>query len=446
VRLVQVTIPAGKRQAVLDTLDTEGLDYVVAEESSGREYAAVVSVPLPKGAVEPVLDELRDVGLGSDAYTVVLSAETVISDRFEELESRFSTNGTNGDRVAREEIKSTASGLAPSLRTYVLMTVISAVIATAGMLLDSPATVVGSMVIAPLIGPAMETSVGTVLDDREMFREGVKYQLLGVALAVGSAGLFALFVKSTYLVSPGLQITEIQSIRQRLAPDFLSLAVALGSGVAGVISLSAGVSTALVGVMIAAALIPPAAAVGIGIAWGLPLVSIGSAVLVLVNVLSINLAALITLWYRGYRPERLFQVGQARSITLKRIGVLLVSIAILSVFLGGVTYTSFQSAAFEESARGEVQTVLDRPAYEETTMLEVTAEYDDAVLLVSPDRVIVTVGHPAGATYPNLADRLATQIREETGRDVTVEVHFVQFEQSGEPSSTHSTSGLAGVS
>lgn len=63
---------------------------------------------------------------------------------------------------------------------------------------------------------------------------------------------------------------SLSEVRERLRPDFLSLVVALGSGVAGVYSLMSGVSSALVGVAIAVALIPPAATVGIGIAWGSP--------------------------------------------------------------------------------------------------------------------------------------------------------------------------------
>ena len=51
-RLVQVTIPAGKREAVLELLDEEGIDYVVTDETSGREYTAVVYFPLPTNAVE----------------------------------------------------------------------------------------------------------------------------------------------------------------------------------------------------------------------------------------------------------------------------------------------------------------------------------------------------------------------------------------------------------
>ena len=88
-RLVQVTIPTGKRGAVLDTLDDEGIDYVVTEETSGREYTAVVHFPLPTEAVEDILESLHDVGLAEDAYTIVLNAETFVSRQFHALSKRY---------------------------------------------------------------------------------------------------------------------------------------------------------------------------------------------------------------------------------------------------------------------------------------------------------------------------------------------------------------------
>jgi hypothetical protein len=88
------------------------------------------------------------------------------------------------------------------------MTNVSALIATAVLLLDLPAVVVRSMVIAPLIGPAMAASVGTV----------------------GSAALFGLLLRFSPLIPPGTDVLAIPQVRERLAPDVLSLAVALGAG------------------------------------------------------------------------------------------------------------------------------------------------------------------------------------------------------------------------
>jgi len=424
-------VPAGKRDDVIGLLDEESLDYVVTDETSGREFDAVVYFPLPRAGVEPILDSLRDMGLDRDSYTVVIDAETVISSRFEDLEERFAEEEENGDRIAREELIARAKDLSPSLPTFLLMTVVSGVIATAGLLLDSPAVVVGSMVIAPLVGPSMAAAVGTVVDDRELFVRGLKLQVLGMVVAVGSAAAFALLIRSVNLVPPHLDVTGIPEVQERLLPDFLSLVVALGAGVAGVVSLSSGVSTALVGVMIAVALVPPAATVGIALAWQLPWVGLGAGVLALVNWLSINLAALTMLWYRGYRPSQWFRLSEARSATLKRIATLVAAIAVLSVFLGGVTLASFQSSAFEEQVRDEADGVVSEAPYEDLRVLGVEVEYGDRVPFRSVERVVVTVGRPTDQAYPDVADRLHDRIESATGRDVLVEVRLESVARAG---------------
>ncbi len=428
-RLVELTIPKGKREVVLAALDDHNIDYVVTDETSGREFDALVSFPLPTNAVEPVLDDLRETGIDRDAFTVVLSAETVVSERFEQLQEQYADEEDEG-RIAREELTAKASELAPPLSSYVILTVVSAVIATAGLLLDSPAVVVGSMVIAPLVGPAMAASIGTVVDDPELFVRGVKLQALGMGLAVVSAAVFAWTVKTIYLVPPGMDITTVPEIQERLTPDFLSLVVALGAGVAGVLSLSTGVSTALVGVMIAVALMPPAATVGIGLAFGQPAVSVGAGVLALVNGLSINLAALVVLWYRGYRPENWFRLSEARSRTLKRVGALLAAIALLSAFLGGVTYSAYQNGTFEEDARGAVEGELaERPGAE---LLSFDVTYGQDVLFQTPEEVVVHIGHEVGTDPPKIEEELASRIEAETGRSIRVDIRYQATATAGE--------------
>jgi uncharacterized hydrophobic protein (TIGR00341 family) len=431
----------GKRDTVLSELDEQGIDYVVHDETSGREYAAVVSFPLPANAVEPVLDRLRESGIERESYTVIIDAETVVSRKMEDIQERYAVEGGE-ERIAREELVATAEELAPSLDSFLFLTIISVVIATAGLLMDSPAVVVGSMVIAPLIGPAMATSVGTVVDDQDLFLRGLKLQVLGFGIAILSATAFAFLMKTTNLVPPGLDVQTVDEVAERVAPDVLSLVVALGAGIAGALSLRSGVSASLVGVMIAVALVPPTAVIGIGIAWGLPFVVIGSSVLVLVNALSINLAALATFWYSGYQPEQWFKLDDARSATLKRVGVLVVCILVLSAFLGGVTYGSFQGATTEQQIRDDVGTVLTEEPYEELTLIEMTISFqeDPPNRLLDPTTrlVVVTVGRPEGALVAGLADR----IRNETAEDApgaSVEVHVVDVQQAGNHSSEPST-------
>ncbi|MFB6173328.1 MAG: DUF389 domain-containing protein, partial [Halobacteriales archaeon] len=213
-------------------------------------------------------------------------------------------------------------------------------------------------------------------------------------------------------------------VRERLAPDFLSLAVALGAGVAGAYSLSSGVSTSLVGVAIAVALVPPTAVAGIGIAWGMPAVVFGSTVLVLVNFVSINLAALALLWYQGYRPRFWFREEQARSQTVTRIAILTVVILVLSVPLATATYSSFRTATVEQEVRGEVEAVLDGE-YGALELLDLQIRTEGIPVLREPEGVVVTIGHPPGESYPGLAEAIAARV--DSG--LAVEVRFVALER-----------------
>lgn len=420
-------VPVGSREAVRDVLEDTEIDYVLTDETSDRDFTAVVYFPLPPQAVEPVLDELR-AAIGDDqAYTVVVDAETVVSRRFEELKKRYEEE-EEGDRVARQELRARADDLAPDVSMYVALTIVSVVVATAGVLLDDAAVVVGSMVIAPLIGPAMATAAGSVLDDRDLFRRGVRLQLIGAVVAVSTATVFAVVVKETYLVPPGLEIGLIDQVRGRIAPGVLSLAVALGAGVAGALSLSATVSAALVGVAIAVALIPPVAVIGIGVAWGRPLMAAGATLLVLVNFLSINAAAMATLWYKGYRPGHWFRLPEARNATLRRIAILVAGILLLSTFLGGVTFTSYQAATVEQRTSEAVRSAVpDGPL----TVRSVSVTYAERFPTPDPDTVVVTIAVPRDTEPPpNLATTIADAVEERTGRSIPVRIEYVTVEES----------------
>ncbi len=423
VRLVQVSVPTGRREAVRRVLEDRGIDYMMTDEVATTRFAAVVSFPLPQEAVEPVLEDLEAAGIDEETVTVVLEANTIVSRQFEHLQDEYQTEADE-DQIARQELASSGESLLPARRNYLVLTVVSAVVATAGLLLDSPAVVVGSMVIAPLVGPALATSVGTVLSSADLRRQGLFLQVVGVLLSIAAATLFALVARLAGVIPPTLDILGIEQIGQRLAPDLLSLAVAVGAGVAGAFSLTAGVSTALVGVMIAVALIPPAAAAGIGIAWSLPTLTVSASVLVLVNLLSINMAALVVLWWQGYRPASWREERRVRRGTLARIGVLAAGILLLSGFLGAVTVANHQAAATETTIRGAATDVLD--VHDHATLLSVEVEHARQPLRSDPERIVLTVGLTrTGATPPPVAEDLSDRLRTDLETVPAIEVRVV---------------------
>ncbi len=235
-RIVQVLIPEGKREPVLAVLDDEQIDYAVWDETGRGDFEALVQFPIPPIGVEPVMARLREAGISENSYTIVISPETVVSQRIEALKKRYS-----GLRISREELIARAEDLAPATSTFYAFLVLSTIIATGGLLLDSAATIIGAMVVAPLMGPAISASVGTVINERELASRGVKLQVGGLLLAIAVAAVIGAIMKGTLLLPPGLDIREIGQIAERTSPNFLSLFLALGSGLAGAISIMRGV-------------------------------------------------------------------------------------------------------------------------------------------------------------------------------------------------------------
>lgn len=407
---------------MLRELDDEGVDYALSPEVGRDEYGVQVSFPLPTSAVEPVLNRLREVGVEEDGFTVVIAAETVVSRRFDALRRSYRETA-----LSRPELVARAEEMAPSLSTFVAMTVVSAVVATTGLLSNSAAVIIGAMIIAPVMGPAIAASVGSVLADPALFRRGVALQVLGVSLAVVSALVFSLLLKETFLLPPGFDPIAVPEVRERLAPNLLSLVIAVGAGVAAVFSLTHGVSSMLVGAMIAVALVPPAATVGIAVAWNDPLGVVEAGTLVLVNLLTVNLVALGILWASGYRPVEATRAGEARRRTLIVGGVVLVGLLLLSGVLIAVSALSAVDAQFESALHDEVEDVLARPEYRDVRHVETHVDVSPLrhVLFGEQIEVTVLVDMSGGAPPEGLAADLRTIIAAEQGFAAVVIVDLV---------------------
>ncbi|KKG15199.1 hypothetical protein EO98_15375 [Methanosarcina sp. 2.H.T.1A.6] len=428
-RIVQVLIPEGKREPVLAVLDDEKIDYAVWDETGRGEFEALVQFPIPPIGVEPVMARLREAGISENAYTIVLSPETVVSSRLEALKKRYS-----GLRISREELIARAEDLAPATSTFLAFLVLSTIIATGGLLLDSAATIIGAMVVAPLMGPAISASVGTVINERELASRGVKLQVGGLLLAIAVAAVIGAIMKGTLLLPPALDIREIGQIAERTSPNFLSLFLALGSGLAGAISIMRGSGSTLVGVAIAVALVPPAATSGLGLAWGFYGVAITAAVLVLVNLLTINVSALILFWLSGFRPAEEKAVGSARAAVISRAAVLVILIALLSVVLALVTYTSFQASLVKQQVDQELWDMFEEPEYVEAGIGRseaINVKYTPSDLLLDePVKVGFLVGYQAGGEIPpDIATVASERLKETTGKDVEVTIGFVVAQQ-----------------
>jgi len=429
-RLVRTLVPEEDRGTVLAALDEQNVDYVVvpAGDDDGGEY--VVEFPLPTQAVESLLDDLRAGDGFREEYTVVTSAESVVSEHADELEERFVRGREEDDSIPTEEIRATALDLTPSPLTYYAMTLLSALVATAGLLLDAPAVVVGSMVIAPLVGAALTASVGSVLADRSMILDGFRKQALGLVLAVAGSLAFSLVLTTLQFLPPALDVATTQQVAGRISPGVLSFVVGLCAGAAGAFGLATDVPVSLVGVMIAAALVPAAAAVGIGIAWGIPAVALGAALMLVLNVVSIHVAGVAVLWYLGYRPVDWGQGVGAIGATRRLAPLAAVALVVLAgTAVAGTTIATH--VGFEQAANDVVDDTLARDRYEALELVSVSADFGASPV---PGRggdptVTVVLRRPAGRSFPNLDRTIGTRIADETDREVTVVVEFVDVQR-----------------
>ena len=335
-------------------------------------------------------------------------------------------------RIADAELRTEADNQIMDPYSFVQMTVLSALVATVGLILDSAAVIIGAMVIAPLLGPALSSTVGTVLDDQGLFWRGVRYQVGGVFVAVGSAALFAWGLRNAWIAPPGLSVADTAQIAERLSPDILSLILALAAGAAGVLSLATRTKSAIVGVMIAAALIPPAATSGLGIAWGYPIVAIDAGILVVVNLLSINLAGLGVFWYLGYRPPTWLGVEHSRKTVLKRSVILVLVLLAVSIPLWVNTNSKIQGAQLEDSVETNVREALEQPQYSDVAVERVEVKKDPSDITHPPKQVVVVLGIPPGTHYPQLSDVVGEVITKQTSRDIGVRVEYTHVDESVE--------------
>lgn len=439
-RHVQILVPPGWEEEVIDLLERENVEYMVTGEDSAREFEQVVTFTIPQSRVEEILDAVRGAVPDEEVHTVVMDAEVVLSDSLQPPPEETEETSIEDETIARQELLAHATDMTPSFDIYLTLTVVSALVATAGLLLDSPAVVVGSMVIAPLIGPALGASIGTILGEDDLTRSGIVYQLSGVVVAIVAAAAFAAMVRYANVVPPGFDITAVDEIRERLAPTILALVIALGAGVAGILSVVAGVSVTLVGVMIAAALIPPAAVAGVAIAFGHPYAALGAIVLVFVNLLSVNLSGLLTLWFAGYRPELIFDREPARRRLTRQVALLSLIVLVFSVFLVWITYTSFVAGTFEDDSEAAVEHVLS-DEYEDYELVDLTVDPTATYPYLDPDRVTIVLAGPPGDLPPGLLTALDSTIETATDEDVTVDVQLLV---SSEPEDHPDGSALEG--
>ncbi|GAA1055842.1 membrane protein [Agromyces luteolus] len=212
-------------------------------------------------------------------------------------------------------------------RFWILLS-LSSVIAAAGVVGDSTATVIGAMIVAPMMLPIQGTMLATVLGDRRNLTLSLLMMIGGAAAAIAigyGVGLLA--------ATPITELTNSQ-VAARATPGLIDLLAALATGAVGSIALvRKDISDTLPGVAIAISLVPPLVVVGIAAESGDFGSSIGSLLLFIANVAAILGTGVVIMAI--YRVQRWGRIGHqtpppgVKAVNRKRSNIAIAGMLVL---------------------------------------------------------------------------------------------------------------------
>jgi uncharacterized hydrophobic protein (TIGR00341 family) len=288
--LIQILLSTNEAEAVMDLLETK--------------FAQVEGFQLVLLSVEAALPQSAPPDADQDTALKELNPKSV--------------------RVNRQELYESANSEAQLSGHHILMVVLSSVIAAIGLLRNDGTILIGAMVIAPLLGPNMALALATRLGDLPLVSRAIRLGLVGMSIA------FSLAVLIGYCFPVNPEITEIAS-RTRVGWSDVGLAIA--SGIAGALSFASGASSAIVGVMVAVALLPPLVTFGMLLGAGHWHIAWGAMLLVLTNLVCLNLAGILTFSLQDIRPGKWWEDHHARQMTLTALWLWL---ALFSIVISGI--------------------------------------------------------------------------------------------------------------
>ena len=336
-KLIEVATPEDRVQAVLSIAEELGVDDVQKEPAPLADGRWLVRLVVGEIDRQGLLDRLQAaLGKSENWRITMLPTDTVIPR--EELEDEKQVAEESGgeeedetkkreeqERVSREELYHLVEGGVRTDSDFILLVFLSTVVASVGLEQDSVAILIGAMVIAPLLGPNVAFAFGAAIGDRALMLSATRSNVLGVTLSVLIAGALA------YLIAPNIASHELMA---RTSVDYAGIALALASGAAAALSVTTGLSATLVGVMVAVALLPPAATMGIMLAAGHMNLAIGAGMLLVANVACVNLAAQLVFLAKGIKPRTWFERQAARRAVTVNIVTWIALIAVLVAIIG----------------------------------------------------------------------------------------------------------------
>jgi uncharacterized hydrophobic protein (TIGR00341 family) len=320
VRLLEVAVPADRLEEAREAVeDGDVMDVWTVWQGPDR---GVLRILVAAEKVEAVTDTLTDrFGAGGELRIVALAVEATVPRPEEEDDDGEEEEGdADPDRVSRDELVTALSRASRPRPVYFVTVALSTVVAALGLVRDDVAVIIGAMVIAPLLGPNVALSLASALGDGALARKAARSAVGGAAVALAVAVVLGMLLA----VDP--QGPEVLR-RTRVSASDVGLALAAGS--AGALAYTTGLPAAVIGVMVAVALLPPLTVLGLLLGAGLPGPATGALVLTVTNVTCINLAGVATFLAQRVTPRTGWEERQARKATLLSVGSWLAMLAVL---------------------------------------------------------------------------------------------------------------------
>lgn len=212
-----------------------------------------------------IVADLRDLGVVEQGAISIDEADTVLSDAADRA-AEAAVDIPFGDEVVWEQVEARTSEETKLSINFCEFMMIAALIAAAGILLDSPILIVGAMVVGPEFGPLAGICVALVERRAALARKSAVALAVGFPLAIGVTTLITMLFRRSGI---GPQTLGEHPLTLFIShPDAFSFFVAYLAGTAGILSLTSAKSGALVGVLISVTTIPAAANIGVAAAYG----------------------------------------------------------------------------------------------------------------------------------------------------------------------------------
>ncbi len=307
-RLMQISLRKDYRESLLRILADRNILGMTEDTVPGERCSLSILVPVDEAG--PIMDRIEHELDASANVSVLLLAPEAVLPRPAEVPQPAQLAAPTGPAktagVSREELYADVSeGVQPS-RVFIIMTVLSALVAAVGLMRDEVAIIIGAMVIAPLLRPNVALALATTLADAPLAWRALKTNAVGVTITI----LITVGVGLIFDIDPA-----VPAIAGRTHIGVTDLVVALASGAAATLALLTAAPAALIGVMVAVALMPPLVTFGMLLGTGMLQPALGALLLVTANVVCVNLAGVAMFVAYGVRPRSWWEAERARTAT-----------------------------------------------------------------------------------------------------------------------------------